>query len=84
MVAEPATVTVAPEVSPSNAFEIDPSNPLDNGLPPAAPPELIVETLLHVVPLFGPVVFAFLGLQVFVSGSVNPKYSGPSACPSMK
>ena len=26
----------------------------------------------------------FLGLQVFVSGSVYPKFSGPSACPSMK
>ena len=26
----------------------------------------------------------FLGLQVFVSGSVNPKYPGPSDSPSMK
>ena len=57
MVADTGTVTVAPEVSPSNAFEIDPSNPFDNGLPPAAPPELIVETLLQVVPSFGPSCF---------------------------
>ena len=74
MVADTGTVTVAPEVSPSNAVPVDPSNPFDNGLPLAAPPELIVETLLHVVPTFGPSFFAFLGLQVFVSGSVNPKY----------
>ena len=26
----------------------------------------------------------FFGFQVLVSGSVNPKYSGPSACPSIR
>ena len=43
-----------------------------------------VELELQTVPSLNPGIAAFLGLQVFVSGSVYPKYPGPSASPSIK
>ena len=42
MFADTGTVTVAPEVSPSNASEVDPLNPFVNGLLAALLPGLIV------------------------------------------
>jgi hypothetical protein len=54
-----------------------PLNPLDAGLPDS---KLEPAPELQTVPSFGVACgLNFLGLQVFVSGSVYPKYSGPNA-----
>ena len=65
-----------------------PSKPFVASSPLPKLPELTLALLLHTVPLLGLFVGAevsyFLGLQVPVSGSVNPKLSGVSACPSIR
>ena len=64
---------------PSNAC-VHPPLPDAFAAVPVTVPELQTVPSLAVVPS----ALNFLGLQVFVSGSVNPKYPGPSASQSMK
>ena len=78
----------APFVSVLHLVEVFPSKPLVASSPDPKLPELALTLLLQVVLLFGLFVGAsvsyFLGFQVFVSPSVYPKYSGPSAWPSIR